>query len=676
MPLKWFICPDGNRIEPQACLTEGGCRMGDRCATRSYLHMARSERPWTGKPSTTQLISGTMQAFLKLTKDYAVSPDKRAFMINGTNGHRNLEGYDDEYSILEEKFTDGDETGIADVYEQEKNYGILTDHKISGSYKVAKALGWYITEEPTGEFFKSGARRGQEKMRKILRRDPARADVEDWEWQLNKYRIEFEKRGFPVHEIRIQCIVRDGNTFVARSRGVFRNVYYFKIKKLDDKVVLDYFKAKREALAKALEQGFWTDPCTAKENWDGLKCASYCEVAEHCSLGKYLKREKENDEMAIKNLSDIRRLPRLGKIRLGIKKKTASGAEYPAEVDYFILDPQTPSELENQKLIDEFHQLYGEQPKQIKIMLPVADTELYFPQFYKRYGRSTSLQCKGDGETATCATKEFTQGLEILGGEEMGQFKVRCLGRECIYFKNRQCAMVGSIQVLLPDLPGAGVWQIDTGSFNSIVSLNSGIEYVKALCGRAHMLPLTLERREIETAHDGKKTKHYALQINMDFRLNDLQKFAQIDSTKILLELPAPDPEVADIVFQENAPEIEAIAGPVAPPAPAPSTPATPPPPAAPPVSAPAPAAERQAPPLFMDPPQRAETEVMITRDQKNAIPMMAKKLGWTGARVLEEIRKVGYKNAETMTMEAAAKLIRQMNEAMKNREVNEAPLD
>ena len=167
--LKWFICPDNERIEVADCLKEGGCRMGTRCATRSYLQLVRRERPWTGKPSTTQLIQGTMCAFLKITRDYATHPDSRAFMIHGTKGHGNLEGADGEYSFLEERF-DGentDITGIADVLEIELNYAILVDYKTSGSFKVAKALGFYVDEEGTGEFYKSGKRKGEEKTRKV-----------------------------------------------------------------------------------------------------------------------------------------------------------------------------------------------------------------------------------------------------------------------------------------------------------------------------------------------------------------------------------------------------------------------------------------------------------------------------------------------------------------------------
>jgi hypothetical protein len=567
MPLKHFICPDAVKIRLEECLKEGGCRMRNRCATRSYLRLVASERPWNGKPSTTQLIQGTMQAFLKLTQNYAVSPDQRAFMINGTRAHETLEASDDEFSFLEEKFEGKDtpETGISDVFEIENGKSILADYKTSGSYKVAKALGFYVDTEETGEIFKTGKRKGEAKTRQVLKRDDARIDRWEWELQLNKYRLEFEKRGFKVDELKIQCIVRDGNTHIARSRGVFRNVYYFNITKLPDEEVLAYFEDKRKALFQALELGEWKTPCSAKENWDGLKCANYCEVAEFCPLGKYLKREKESEDMAIKNLSEIRRLPRLGKIRLGIKKTKTTDkgiVEYPTEVDYFILDPQTPSELENKKLIEEFHKLYSEQPKAINIMFPLSNPETIFPQFYKRYGKTTLLQCKGDGVEAICASEEFTERLKVIRKSDLGLPVVECLGRECPYYKEKKCTESATLQVLLPELQGAGVWQITTGSFNSIVNINSCLEYIKALAGRFHMIPLQLERREQETTHkdnEGKqhKGKHHILHIDMKIKLADLQRYAQIDSTKILLELPAPEEDKEDILLATTPIETE-----------------------------------------------------------------------------------------------------------------------
>ena len=164
--------------------------------------------------------------------------------------------------------------------------------------------------------------------------------------------------------------------------------------------------------------------------------------------------------MAIKGVSDIRRLPRAGKIRLGIKKSTVKAGktvEYPVEVDYFVVDPQTPSELENKKIMDEVERLYGKNPKRIRVMFPVDNTDVVFPQWYKRYGGAT-LKCKGDGETAVVTQKEFAEGLEIINQTEEGLTQVKCAGKECSYCKSRKCGMTATLQVLLPEIPGSGVW--------------------------------------------------------------------------------------------------------------------------------------------------------------------------------------------------------------------------
>ncbi len=565
MPLKWFSCPDNNRIEISKCLSEGGCRMGTRCASRSYLHMAASDRPWKGKPSVTQLIGGTMLAFLKIKKDYAVSPDSRAFMIHGTTGHTKLElaGADDEFSLLEQKLDDETSTGITDAVEIECGKEILSDSKTSGSYKVAKALGFYTEDIETGEFFKTGKRKGQAKTEKILKRSEEKIDRWEWELQTNRYRIMYEaKTGHKIDELKIQCVVRDGGTHMARSRGVFRNVYYFKVPILPDKYIDSYFKAKATALLNALKVGECKTICSAQENWDGLRCERYCEVAECCPFGKYLKQEKEIEDMPIKGLSEIRRLPRLGKIRLGIKEKNAQGKEYPKEVPWFILDPSTPAKEENENLIREFHKLYGENPTQIKIMFPVADPTIFFQQDYKRYGSSTALKCKGDGDTATCGTAEFAAGLKIIGKTELGNPKVECKGRECQYYLSKECSECGVLSVLLPELPGAGVWQIVTGSYHSIVNVNSGIDYIRSVCGRAHMIPLTLERIPQEIGSEGKKRKHYILHINASFKLSEIQRLAQIDPEKSALALPEVEIEKEDIMF----PETQSANGEVTPP--------------------------------------------------------------------------------------------------------------
>jgi hypothetical protein len=489
-------------------------------------------------------------------------------MILGSRGHAKLEGSDDEFSTLEGYLDGPDVTGHYDVLEREGDNVVLVDYKTSGSYKVSKALGFHVVEEPTGEVYKSGKRKGQPKTRKILHRDDDFIERRDWELQLNMYRIQLERRGMHVDDMRVMCIVRDGNTWIARSRGVFRNIYYFRTARLDDArlddaQVLSYFERKRQALFRAIEEDKCELVCNAHENWRGIRCTRYCEVAEHCPLGKYLMNEKEADDMPIKGLSDARRIPRIGKIGLGVLKqvmKSGKMVQYPAEVNYFVLKPRTPNESERQRLIDKFHELYGDEPKSIDIMLPLSDRELVFPQDYKRYGSSTLLQCKGDGETASCL-KEQAEGLEVIS-QENGRVTVKCLGQECPYYtggttvsKKKKCSEVATLQVLLPAMPGAGVWQVTTGSKHSIMNINGSLDFLEAIVGRINMVPLKLERIQQEIQHDGKKRTHYPLSLNADIILADLQGWAQIDATKVLLELPEVAESQEDLIYEQTPEE-------------------------------------------------------------------------------------------------------------------------
>ena len=560
MPLTHFICPDNERIKVCDCLKEGGCRLKNRCATRSYLMVAGADRPWKGKPSTTQLISGTMHSFLKIKHEYATRPDSRTFMILGTRAHKTLEdaGIDDEYSMLETALTQGDVSGITDGVENENEIPILFDRKTTGSYKVAKALGIYIDKEPIeGEFWKSGKHKGEQKTRSIAKYDPAKSETEDWNWQLNKYRIEIKKQfGIDCKRLKIEAFVRDGGTYIARSRGIFGNLYYFDIPILPDEVVNEYFERKKNCLLQAVKQGYWNDICTDKENWDGIRCARFCDVAEYCPFGVYLKEQREKELfMPIKGLSEPRKIPRLGKIRLGTKVPNAGGnGEHPKEVDYFILDPDTEIPTEREKYISEFARLYGEQPKSIDVMLPTSNMGMNLVLDYKRYSSNNLLRCKGDGETATCKEKKYADGLKIIGGTEEGLIKVECLGEDCPNYISKKCARVGVLNVLLQKLPGIGVWQIVTHSIISIQNIIDTTAINLELFKRIHMLPATLERREVKVEFEGKANPHYPLFLDFKGSLADVQRLAQGDPTSVMLELPQPKP---DEVTQALAEEIK-----------------------------------------------------------------------------------------------------------------------
>ena len=266
--------------------------MGERCCTLPTLKVMAQQREWKGKPSTTQCLKGTLEAFLLLTVDYFIDPQKAAFRLLGSNHHKLLENTD--LPILDEQVFDGEDaevSGIVDLWDD----GTLTDYKTWGSFKVGRALGLYKEDVPTGEIYKSGARKGQAKTRKETRQSPDKVDMDDAVYQLNRYRIFYEKAGFKVNKLQIQATVRDGGIRAATSTGVDRNIYIIPVPILSDEKILTYFKRKSEALLRCMKEkkAKPIDYCTKEERWDGRKCDKYCDVNFKCPV--WLKTQKESE---------------------------------------------------------------------------------------------------------------------------------------------------------------------------------------------------------------------------------------------------------------------------------------------------------------------------------------------------------------------------------------------
>lgn len=210
----------------------------------------------------------------------------------------------------------------------------------------------------------------------------------------------------------------------------------------------------------------------------------------------------------IEGLSTIRRLPRLGKIRLGIKveygavKTNKEGIREPLfrpkEVDYFVCPP-------------EIKKFYGDEPKELNIMFPLNDPEVLFPQAYKYYGSGKGLKCRGDGINATRLNEETNEmeerscPCELLGGGK--------------------CKQVASLSFMMPSIKIGGVYQIDLSSYHSIVDINSGFDYAMAMLGgRIAMVPFILRRVPRETHNEGKKQTHYTLTMELDIPLEYAQR--------------------------------------------------------------------------------------------------------------------------------------------------------
>jgi len=222
---------------------------------------------------------------------------------------------------------------------------------------------------------------------------------------------------------------------------------------------------------------------------------------------------------------EARRMPRLGKIRLGLKVKNKNAkpcdcisgcfkCTHPVETPYFVV----PTEVAR---------YCGEKPAELDIIVPLEDLETVFPRSYKWYGSSRGLKCSGNLEKAYRLDEKTLQRVEIQCPCSM---------------KDKECNPSGSLQVILPKVNFGGVYQITTGSWNSMTDIVSGLEFVRCLLGRYSMVPLKLRRVPTETHHGGKKQVHYPIQVILDTNSIEFINALKEQTNKVL---EAPRPQLA-----------------------------------------------------------------------------------------------------------------------------------
>jgi len=234
--------------------------------------------------------------------------------------------------------------------------------------------------------------------------------------------------------------------------------------------------------------------------------------------------------------------------RVKLKSKR-TGKEYPCETPYFICPP-------------EVQKVYGEKPTELDIMLPLNDPEAVFPQRYIWYGSAKGAKYMGEGEKA------------IRLNEETGELDEHPCPCEVL---SAGCSERAHLLVILPRVNVAGVYQIDVGSYHSIVDINSAVDYIQALVGRLAMVPLKLRRVPRETHGSGRKEIHYPLQITLDGDINLINALRE-NTTRVLASthyaLPAPvaeNPVMDDgaiVEVEEEPPEEQATPAEDAPPTP------------------------------------------------------------------------------------------------------------
>jgi hypothetical protein len=294
MPAIGFLCPDKAPVMFQDCLKE--CRLKDdlpmgRCKALPFLRKCTRQREWTGEPSTTQLITGTREAWLKITMPYFINPDDKVYSLLGTNVHSILDKFGQGDHLTEERLRDEICSGQFDFYDGEQQ--ILYDYKTWGSYKVQQALGIRCIEEPETDesgqpLLKTrGKNKGLPKTKKVwLNGDIATKAVSllDTSIQMSNYRdklLSVLPTGYTVKKMAVQAISRDSGLMVSIMRGIEENAPLIPINGVSKHWVDKFLNRKRDLLFTALKDDY-APLCKKRQRWFGKKCKSYCEVSEQC----------------------------------------------------------------------------------------------------------------------------------------------------------------------------------------------------------------------------------------------------------------------------------------------------------------------------------------------------------------------------------------------------------
>lgn len=198
------------------------------------------------------------------------------------------------------------------------------------------------------------------------------------------------------------------------------------------------------------------------------------------------------------------RLREVGRIRLGARieavSKNGKQIRRPVKLDTFKLTSR------DEQIIQRAAGLYGgtaepwpDQEGQWQVTTAVDDLAVIVPP----------------------AHTAFSQWYEEWSG---GGCRKRCDGRRDVLRdcpcdcdpEHRACQIHTRLSVMLPDLPGLGVWRVDTQGYYAAVELGGAVEVASAAAERGQMLPARLRLEQRKVLRDGKTHKFATPVLDLD----------------------------------------------------------------------------------------------------------------------------------------------------------------
>jgi recombination directionality factor gp3-like protein len=235
-----------------------------------------------------------------------------------------------------------------------------------------------------------------------------------------------------------------------------------------------------------------------------------------------------------------RRLAEAGRIRIGHQVPTDKGTTRPEKLSTFRLTSR------DRVRIDSAAEVYGGKVAPwaspdgqqwevvttrdwLSVIVPPAD--MAFSMFYELWSAGgCKRRCDG-------AFESISDGVCICDPDE------------------RECSLHTRLSVMLADLPGLGVWRIDTQGWNAAVELSAAVQVMQAAAGRGVLLPgrLRLEQRSVKRpgANGAPQTRRFAVPV-LDVDVTPAQLLSGGIATPMLTA--SPQEPVADAAHRLAAP--------------------------------------------------------------------------------------------------------------------------
>lgn len=203
-----------------------------------------------------------------------------------------------------------------------------------------------------------------------------------------------------------------------------------------------------------------------------------------------------------------RRISEVGRIRIGQQVASNGGkGKRPTKLDTFRLTSADRNRIHQAAF------LYGGQPSEweapagnqweviteadaLNVIVPPSD--MAFSQHYELWsGGGCQRRCDGMNES-------ISEGPCVCDPDK------------------RECKFHTRLSVMLRDLPGLGVWRIDTQGYYAAVELQGAVEIVQMAAGRGQMLPARLRLEQRMVKRPGQQTKRFAVPV-LDIEVSPAQ---------------------------------------------------------------------------------------------------------------------------------------------------------